>query len=1186
MRKTLFSGIAACLLATAATAAEQSPSVIWTVGQADRSASEFALAPDRFRDFLANDFGYEDKYFLVGHSVPAADFPYVLPGPADTWGGTWPTSGWRTHQVNILFGLKEIPSDGTCTLVVDLLDYAKNFLPLVKVSVNTQDAKFQLDAPGLCVADQRKPNQMEKIVDTLSITGNLAKATPRRLEIPIRPGVLKAGGNEVTITVLEGSWILFDRVSLEGPAGTNVEQPQQLFIRNIEAAPYELADGKRRVQPLLVDLEWLEGAPALSVELDDKEILNQRIETGRYQLEAPMPQVKKAKKSAYRILCDGREIARGSVVRTPQTLQTPADYVDTRIGTAHSRWMIAPGPWMPFSMVKMSPDNQNTGWQAGYQPSFENIGCFSHIHEWTLGGLGIMAANGELKTRVGDEQKPDEGYRSRIDKRTERADIGYYSADLTDYGIKAEVTATTRCGFERFTFPADRGTGRILIELHPETEYGIQLKNVSVKRVGERRIEGSCHQFSPGVWSHDADQDYVLHFVVEFDRPILRVGSWKDDVVANDIRELSSGPCKYAGLFVEFDPVRNPVVQVRSGISLVSVENAAQNLAAEVTEPFGWDFEAVRRNQVDTWNDLFSRLTVKTNDRLEKVRFYNNMYRAICSRNTWSDVNGQWVSTDGKVHTVADPSEDVILGCDAFWNTFWNLNQFWNLVTPEWSSRWVNSQLAMYDANGWLAKGPAGMNYIPVMVGEHEIPLIVSAWQMGIRDFDAKKALEASVKMQTTPAQKVFKGFAGNRDLTAYMEHHYVPYDKGRFSNTMEYSYDDWTVGQLAKALGDEETYRTFNDRGYWWRNVISDEGYCHMRDSKGQWLENFDPFRSGANQHYVEGNAWQLTFFVPQDVPALVEKIGKQRFTDRLLWGFNQDEAWRYNAPNDQYWDHPVVQGNQQSMHFAFLFNYADTPWNTQRWSRSILDRYYGYGIANAYLGDEDQGQMSAWAIMTSIGLFQTDGGCRVDPVYEIASPIFEEVTIDLGETLRPRQKVYRQGPQRFAQKHLRAERPPERQTARHVPLPGFGAAAGRGAGSRNGTRTQQELGSEITPEIRTRIKAEHSSAFIRIVYRPAPQSITSLRNAPPQRPSPTLRTVLQTNPAPGLSLHRRIQPYRTPPRRCSHTAVSAASDTDPAVSAAPPFQPRTADLHPAVSVAHRRVQPPRRQSLVNSIE
>ena len=147
-----------------------------------------------------------------------------------------------------------------------------------------------------------------------------------------------------------------------------------------------------------------------------------------------------------------------------------------------------------------------------------------------------------------------------------------------------------------------------------------------------------------------------------------------------------------------------------------------------------------------------------------------------------------------------------------------------------------------------------------------------------------------------------------------------------------------------------------------------------------------------------MEGNAWQLTFFVPQDVPALVEKIGRQRFLDRLTWGFMQDEAWRYNAPGDQYWDHPVVQGNQQSMHFAYLFNFAGEPWSTQRWSRSILDRYYGCGTGNAYLGDEDQGQMSAWAIMTSLGLFQTDGGCAVVPMYEIGSPLFEEVKIDLG--------------------------------------------------------------------------------------------------------------------------------------------------------------------------------------------
>ena len=996
MVKKLLLAAASCVVAGCM--APASGHDIWSIGKADGKAAEFALAPSGFKDFIAKDFGYEDKYFLINWSSPDKDFPYVLPGPVDTWGGTWPTAGWRTHQVNILFGLDEEPAENGYTLVIDLADFSKRFLPLVKVSVNTQDAKFQLSAPGHDVASQKKPGQMEPVTDTLSLTGDYSGATPYSIKVPLKPGVLKKGGNEITVSVLEGSWILFDHIALEGKSQASVEKPGKVFIRNIEAAGYEIPDGKKEAQPLIVDVEHLTGEPQLSVELDGKEIFASEVEKGRYQFEAPMPAVKKEKTSSYTVLCDGKEIASGTVTRSPQRTQTLADYVDTRIGTAHSRWMIAPGPWMPFSMVKMSPDNQNAGWQAGYQPSFENIGCFSHIHEWTLGGLGIMAANGKLETRVGDEQKPDEGYRSRIDKRTEQAGIGYYAADLTDYGIKAEVTATTRCGFERFTFPEDRGEGRILIELHPQTEYGIQIKSVDVRKTGDNRIEGSVHQFSPGVWSHDADQDYVLNFVIEFDRPIKSLGSWCNDEVTLSTDGLKSGECREAGLFAVFDPAESPVVQVRSGISLVSVENASENLAKEVSEPFGWDFEAVKQNQIDTWNEIFDRLTIKTDNRLEKVRFYNSMYRSICSRNIWSDYNGQWRGTDGKVHRVADPQNDVMLGCDAFWNTFWNLNQFWNLVTPEWSGRWVRSQLDMYDANGWLAKGPAGLNYIPVMVGEHEIPQIVSAYQMGIRDFDAQKALEAAVKMQTTPAQKVFNGFAGNRDLKAYMEYGYVPYDKGRFSNTMEYSYDDWTVGQFAKALGNEELYKKFNDRGYWWKNVISEDGYCQMKDSKGQWLPDFDPFRSGANQHYVEGNAWQLTFFVPQDVPALVEKIGNERFTERLLWGFHQDEAFRYNAPNDQYWDHPIVQGNQQSMHFAFLFNWAGTPWNTQRWSRSILDRYYGFGVANAYLGDEDQGQMSAWAVMTAIGLFQTDGGCRAEPVYEIASPSFEEVTIDLG--------------------------------------------------------------------------------------------------------------------------------------------------------------------------------------------
>ena len=207
-------------------------------------------------------------------------------------------------------------------------------------------------------------------------------------------------------------------------------------------------------------------------------------------------------------------------------------------------------------------------------------------------------------------------------------------------------------------------------------------------------------------------------------------------------------------------------------------------------------------------------------------------------------------------------------------------------------------------------------------------------------------------------------------------------------------------MAQFAKSLGKGEEYEQFIDRAYWWKNVLDPEtGFARMRNSDGTWLPDFDPFRSGANHHYVEGNAWQLTFFVPQDIPALAESIGKNQFIKRLEWGFKESHKWRFNGPNDLYWDYPVVQGNQQSMHFAFLFNWVERPWLTQKWSRSIVDRYYGYGIANAYLGDEDQGQMSGWFLMASLGLFQTDGGCRVNPIYEIGSPLFEKVIIQLGE-------------------------------------------------------------------------------------------------------------------------------------------------------------------------------------------
>jgi len=954
--------------------------LIWEIGKEDGESTGMALAPSDYTKFLESDFGWEDRFYLVGYSRAEKDWPYVLPGPADSWGGTGSTSGIRSQVLNILFGITALPQKHDCNLVINILGYHGSLPPLVKVTVNGKGTVVQLP----------------KNNDNKAIEGNLQGAKKYQIKVPIREELLK-GGNEVQITSLDGSWLVFDQVKLEGGQGIKLARPGKIFIRKVKAAGYEVIQDGRRFQPLLLDVQHLSGKPKLTLKLDDRLIFSALPDSARYEFEVPMPAVKTDKNSSYEVFCDGVSIQKGIVNRSAQEVFMPADYVDTKLGSAHSRWMIAPGPWMPFGMVKLSPDNQNAGWMGGYDPTFESIGTFSHIHEWTMAGLGTMPAAGPLRIKMGDQRSTGEGYRSQIDKSTEETSLGAYKVMLTDYHIKAELTATTRASFQRYTYPKS-AQSRIMVDLKIPAEYGYDLKEVTLKKVGNNRIEGSSRQFTKNAWSGGVNQEYTIYFVMEFDQPVKKYGTWINGKVSEtDIRAVTNP--EDAGAYVEFDTRKNPAVQLRTGISLVSLENAERNLKDEITTPFGWSFEKVAHAQKEVWNKWLGRLEISSNDRREKMRFYSNMFRALASRNTWSDTDGRWVDASKKIQQLKDP-DALAMGGDAFWNTFWNLNQFWNLATPEWSSKWVKSELAMYDANGWLAKGPAGMNYLPVMVAEHEIPLIVSAYQMGIRDFDEQKAFAAAYKMQTTPAQKVGSaGFAGNEDLEAYLKYKYVPYDKGRFSNTLEYAYDDWTLAQFAKSLGKTREYTEFTERSLYWKNVIDTaSGYARLKKSDGTWYPGFDPFKSGANEHYVEGNAWQLTYFVPQDIPELAKEIGVTRFTDRLSWGFGESFKLRYNAPGDQYWDYPVIQGNQQSMHFAFLFNWVKKPWLTQKWSRSIVDRFYGYGAANAYLGDEDQGQMSSWFIMNSLGLFQTDGGAAASPVYEIGSPIFSKVVIHLN--------------------------------------------------------------------------------------------------------------------------------------------------------------------------------------------
>ncbi|RYE20341.1 MAG: hypothetical protein EOP51_18010, partial [Sphingobacteriales bacterium] len=489
---------------------------VWQIGKADNKTDGMALAPSGYKDFLNKDFGWEDQFFIVGHSKAETDWSYVLPGPKDGWGGTGPTSGIRTHHANILFGLQTLPATGDWKFTVDLAGHHGDGPPLFKVTVNGKGFVKQLP--------KQKPNN--------AVEGDYAAAQEYKIEIPIPSGLLRKGGNEILLTTLDGSWMVFDQLKLEGPQSATLITNKNIFLRNVKAAEYEIEQNGKHFQPLLVDAQHLLGKPVLTVKLDGVQLFKDKLDSARYQFEVPMPAVKTTKQSKYEIFCDGVLLETGTVKRSAKQAFTPADYVDTKMGTAHSRWMIAPGPWMPFSMVKLSPDNQNSGWQSGYDPSFESVGAFSHIHEWTMAGLGMLPVNGPLKIKGGDERGENDGYRSQIDKSTEEAPLGYYKVDLKDYGVKAELTATTRCGFQRYTYPKATDS-RVMIDLQIPAEYRFQLKNVTLKKVSDRRIEGSSRQFTANAWSGDVNQDYTVHFVIEFDHPIRKFGTWIDDKIGD-----------------------------------------------------------------------------------------------------------------------------------------------------------------------------------------------------------------------------------------------------------------------------------------------------------------------------------------------------------------------------------------------------------------------------------------------------------------------------------------------------------------------------------------------------------------------------------------------------------------------------------------------------------------------------
>ncbi|MGP8199585.1 MAG: GH92 family glycosyl hydrolase [Limisphaerales bacterium] len=686
----------------------------------------------------------------------------------------------------------------------------------------------------------------------------------------------------------------------------------------------------------------------------------------------------------------------------------PVDDVDVFMGTSNSRWQLFPGATLPFGLVKFSPDNQGNVWNGGYEYTIGSISGFSHLHAMALSGVSLMPVVGPIENKLypGTADSPNgtmwtSGYRSRFRKETEHASPGYYGVDLLDYHVKAELTSTMRCGLMRLTFPQS-DQSRLLLDFAFPTEERTQILGVTAQQTSPMEIEGSIRQ------KNQYALEFTVHFVLQLSRPLASLDDWRlGDYTGADVNYGTDWrrPATYergitnfsgqgsCGLVMNFKTTAGETIFVRTGISLVSVDGARQNLETEM-KPFGWDFNAVVANAQKVWNVLVGRVEVFGARPEDRRLFYTCLYRAYSGKSVISDCDGQYLDAQGELQKLAPPA-DAFYTSDGFWGTQWTLSPLWTLLTPRVASSWVNFFLEEYRHAGWTPEAPVNGKFSPIMCAQHHQSLIISSYQKGIRDFNTNQAWDAIWHDLTTPGVAMPNGgFAGDRHLAAYMKLGYVPEETGPVSSTMEYAYDDWAAAQFGLAMGKTNEAAQLFQRSQNYRNVFDPHvGYFRRKHADGSWVQPFDPFHYGTEggwngPGFVEGTPWIYTWFVPHDMPGLVKLLGAGQFNSRLEDGF----AKGY-----------VDLGNEPNLQAPFLFNYSGKPWLTQKYSRLVLRDYYEESPYTGWIGEEDEGQLSAYYVLLAMGLFEMDGGCSALPYYDLSSPLFDRVVIHLDNNYYP---------------------------------------------------------------------------------------------------------------------------------------------------------------------------------------
>lgn len=692
-----------------------------------------------------------------------------------------------------------------------------------------------------------------------------------------------------------------------------------------------------------------------------------------------------------------------------------SQYVEPRIGTAHCRWFhFAPGA-MPFGMAKPAPSTNGSlgnksGWEAtGYDYRDNTIEGFPCLHEFQIGGISLMPTVGELLTVPGlPSDTIKTGYRSRFSHENEVVKPGYYSVLLDDYQIQAELTATERVAFQRFTFPQGQEK-HILFNIGNRQGESGAVKDAYVVYNQDGTVEGWVITEPEYVKKYQPGAVVPLYFSAVLDKEPLDYGAYNGNVQQSGVRE-SKGVG--AGMYFSFASENQEIVTAKIGLSYTSVENARLNLQQEASD---LDFDRAKERAQATWEDYLGRIRVETECREDKVKFYTGLYHALLGRGLASDVNGAYPRNDGSVGQL--PMKEGtplynIYNTDAAWGAQWNLSQLWILAYPEYMSEYISSHLQAYKDAGWLADGLANNRYVSGVGTNLLSTIIAGAYECGIRDFDTKTAYEACLKNELEGKNRPFG--AGKVNTTEFVKYGYVPHqDAGEgyhetfmfsASHTLEYSYSAWAVAQWAKQLGDEAHYSQLMDLSKGWERLYDSScNFIRPKKADGKFVDSFDPMQVWRG--FQEGNAWQYTFYVPHDVKSLVAKMGADEFNLRLdsIFTISQKKIFSGGTEVGAFAGLQTLynQGNQPCLHISWLFNESGRPSLTQKWVRAILNEFYGTdGIHGyGYGQDEDQGQLGAWYVISSIGLFDVKGLTDENPSFALGAPLFDKVTIRLSD-------------------------------------------------------------------------------------------------------------------------------------------------------------------------------------------